>query len=731
MPYLRGRVEHVLHASDTYHVLSFQVDETDGWSRPKTTKISGHFYGLTRLSVGAVLQVDGDWTTHPKYGRQFTAQGWQPWSKTPRDIERFLGECMDVFENKELLHKVVRHFGDKTFEALLDDTLPGLVLDAVEKEDLRIAQARWRIIRGIASLADSLREYNLGSVAVSAIFQKFGLQSMEVISENPYRLLEIEGFLFIKADSVGLRRGIGASDPRRVAGAVLWVIRDQIRQQGHLYIRHGDLEQLLNNLVGDGAAASFDSPDLCKAIYSAVEMLARLGAVKIAPDVGVYTPETFHYEQEAATMLSQFITPSNLTIDLEAFLTAYEVSNGIQLSDLQRDAVSKLIANRVLVVTGAPGTGKTTLIRTFVQLFQNLGISVQLMAPTGIAAKRLASVTEVGAQTIHRALKYDGFSWGKCQDEKLETQAVIVDETSMVDQELFYRLLDALTTNTLLVFVGDDAQLPSVGAGNVLRELLACPAVQHVRLEHVFRQAETSDIVLAAHKIRKGSSPLNLPPKEDSEFRFLKVMDEVKLASFVVDMAAKLKSRDANFQVLAPKYDGTVGVDNLNKLLRDRLNPDEGQPSWAAGSLNVRVGDRIMVIKNNYVLNVYNGDIGKLISIHKDHLKLRIHGVGKTPDTQVEIPKVDAVKMLKLAYAVTVHRCQGEEFETVVLPLVRSQGRMLQRNLFYTALTRARKRAWILGDPDAVERAVANDKVVQRNTQLRNLIRVIEQSNRD
>jgi len=292
----------------------------------------------------------------------------------------------------------------------------------------------------------------------------------------------------------------------------------------------------------------------------------------------------------------------------------------------------------------------------------------------------------------------------------------------MVDQELFYRLLSALRPETILVLVGDAAQIPSVGPGNVLRELLSSK-VPHVQLTQIFRQSEQGEIVFNSHRIYRGEMPVLSGAKEDSEFKFVSVPEDL-IADLIVNMAAKLKSRDANFQVLSPMYAGLVGVDNLNVLLRDRLNPP-GPKEWRRGSCHFRLGDRLMVIQNDYVRGVYNGDIGKLIAIGQDDVTVRIHGIGlDDPSLLVRFPFDLAAQRLRLAYAISIHKCQGSEYDTIILPIVKSQGRMLQRNLLYTAVTRARKRVWLLGEVDAVRRAVANDSVARRNTVLAKVVGV-------
>jgi len=413
------------------------------------------------------------------------------------------------------------------------------------------------------------------------------------------------------------------------------------------------------------------------------------------------------------------MVPSTIAVDPRPFLKDYECSNQITLSDNQRLAVEQLVEHPVLVLTGGPGTGKTTAVRALVRVFEEARIFFTLVAPTGIAAKRLAAVTGHPASTVHRALGYDGSKWFYNETNRLSTDAVVLDEGSMVDQELFFRLLCALREGTRLVLVGDDAQLPSVGPGNVLRELVKS-CVPGVRLTHIFRQAERSAIVVNSHRINKGENPELIDFTSDSDFKFIKVTDDQRVVEILVKMAEKLKGQRANFQTMSAKYAGTVGVDNLNNCLREVLNP-RGSREWSRGAQRFRLGDRLVVTKNDYKRNIYNGDMAKLVRITEKGLVIKVHGVNDL-DMEVEMPNQLAEDNLRLAYALTVHRSQGNEFDTVILPMSRSMGIMLQRNLLYTAVTRARKQVWILGDPVAVAKAVANNRVIRRNTRLADVI---------
>lgn len=705
-----GRISSIIHKSDDYYILSVEPSNPFEYSRKVTTK--GRVFGIREVSPGVTLEFRGRWVTHPKFGRQFDLSGWAPWAETETAVENFL-ICLGVPEVQANL--IVSRLGVKTFEVFENDS--GRLRDVPGLDEATMEQvlSLWDSAQTSADLSSFFADHDVSSQQMSALFEGFGSQARTIVEENPYRLLEIEGWPFAKVDEVAERLGVAREDPRRFEGAALWVLREESRN-GHLCVRRGDIPTRLLELIRAADVDPFDDVDLSGEMARAIERLAVRGSVHVNPNRGVYLFSNYFFEHESAQHLARFLTPLQIDVDLPEFISTYETIQQIQLSTAQKEGLEKILTNKVLVLTGLPGTGKTTVIKTIVGLFERAGISFSLMAPTGIAAKRLATVTNHRAATIHRTLRYDGQVWGFDRHNRYPIGAVIVDEMSMVDQELFYRVLDALEESTILILVGDDAQLPSVGPGNVLRELIRCSKVATVRLTQIFRQAEASDIILNSHRINAGE---NIKPGSDtSDFRFVSVADEDRIAQLVIQMAIKLKGRDANFQILSPKYEGVVGVNNLNDRLREVLNPPgAGKREWTAGPLKFREGDRVMVIRNDYNLGVYNGDMGKIISVYSDRFVVRVHGAGEDGlDTHVTFKTNEIVQKLRLAYAITVHKSQGSEFDTVILPMVKSQGRMLQRNLFYTAVTRAKQKVWILGDSTALTRAINNDRVVLRNT---------------
>jgi len=717
-----GRVQSVIHQSSDFYILAFETGSFDSnkkwFPMGKPTKVCGNIVGLDFLVPGVTLEVIGQWINHPKFGRQLSVSGWRPWANNKTAVGRFL-QCVPGFLNPNFIDKVVNKFEMDTFRVLSHESEKVLALADENFTEEAILQSidSWQELRASYELALFLQDHRISSALIRSILNTFGSDALRVVSENPYRLLNVEGFNFLRVDDVARRMGVEPTDKRRLEGVLLWVFRQE-SQSGHLFTRRGDLIRLVGEVL-KGSEDGLSSFNLTTDLNEALKNLYQQKAIVIENGVGCYLPEYHRFERESARKLAEFIAPLDLEVDLVAFLEDYQKTNNIELSEAQIEAVEKLAKNKVLVLTGLPGTGKTTVIRCLVALLQAAHIRFTLMAPTGIAAKRLSAVTQQAAATIHRTLQYNGTGWGYCGSNKFPISAVIVDEMSMVDQELVYRILDSLDPATIVVLVGDDAQLPSVGPGNVLRELLSSTDVPNVRLTKIFRQAGESMIVRNSHRIN-GGEDIEYTTDGNSEFLFIPMTSEEQITESIVQLASKLKSRDANFQVLAPKYDGTVGVNNLNLCLREQLNPDHGQ-KWASFGdlLHVREGDRVMIVKNNYEMNVYNGDMAKLLTIEEKDLVLKVHGGGlEGLDSIIRVPRSEAGVMLKLAYCITVHKSQGSEFDTVILPITQSQGRMLQRNLLYTAITRAKRKVYLLGEASAVTKAIANNKVVQRNTVL-------------
>lgn len=716
---LTGRVIRVVYQSDDFYVLNMDVEESDPPVAKRVEAARGPLHGLLQVRAGVPIRLLGKWTRHKKYGRQFSISSWEPWAQTSADVQVFLQVCIDGFSNTSLA-EAVADLGTEVFQTLTRDpkSLQEHPTLSAHQEALGRGLIGWERALAVRDLSELLKAGGLGASDVQTATIRFGMDAPAILRENPYRLMEIIGFSFPKVDTLAMHLGVDPNDPRRLQGIVLWALQVSAND-GHLYLSRGEVVRAGVDLASEHHLRAVEqSSDTSEMYARAIQSLVDQGALKLEDGVGVYLPDYFKYERDSAKMLGELLQPKPIDIDPKPFLEEYERSTHITLSDKQRLAVEQLVEHPVLVLTGLPGTGKTTAVRALVRVFEEAHIQFTLMAPTGIAAKRLSSVTNHAASTIHRALLFDGTSWGYGAHNRRIIDAVIVDEMSMVDQELLFRLLSALRPGTRLVLVGDDAQLPSVGPGNVLRELIDCPAVPSVRLTQIFRQSEKGEIVTNSHRINRGEPPELEDPKSDTEFKFVRLSDEERIAETIVEMAAKLKDRNANFQVLSPKYEGTVGVDQLNERLRDRLNP-EGPKEWKRGDQHFRLGDRLMVIRNDYKRSVYNGDVGKLIYIGDETLTVKIHGMGERGiDMEVDFTHEAAEEKLRLAYAITVHKSQGSEFDTILLPIVRQQGRMLQRNLLYTAVTRAKKRVWLLGEETAILKAIANDKVVQRNTAL-------------
>lgn len=699
---LIGRVQRITYSSEDYYILSI-LSQNSG----KLITCKGNFFPAYSLDTGVSLRVQGKMVNHSKWGEQIDVQMWSPTPDNTVDhILRYLvGGIPEV--DIAAATKVA------SAGAILQN--PNCLQDVVSEGSLSRVVEFESTLSSAQEVIGLLGSSSVTSAQIRSLFKAFGPELKAILRDNPYRLLEPGTLSFSLVDRLAQSLGFGPESPCRSEGAVLWALKDALTS-GHLCLRRGDLATEVNRLLEkEGDVAPFPG-DLTSVLIAASDRLEERGAVRVDPEVGVYLTKYYNMERESARLLSTFLGPSPISVDLGGFITKYQETHGIELSDAQKEAILKLMESRVVVVTGQPGTGKTSVTRAFVALFEQAGLNFTLMAPTGIAAKRLSAATGHPAGTIHRTLGYQGDSWQYGLNDKYSTDVAVVDECSMVDQEVFHQVLQALNEGTILVIVGDDAQLPSVGPGNVLRELVASKVVPVVRLTQIFRQAAQSKIITNAHAINRGAE---IDPGDDkSDFRFIPVPPD-KMVDLIVRMAEKLKSRDANFQVIAPKYDGVVGVNALNEALRNTLNPPaEAKRELKVGSLTFREGDRVIITKNDYKTGVYNGDTGKITDIERDSVVVRVYSGGYGVDRLIQFKRAEFGEKVKLAYAITVHRSQGSEYGTVILPFVAEQGRMLQRNLIYTAVTRAREKVWVLGEMAAVRKAIGNDKVVFRGTGL-------------
>lgn len=771
--YFSGRVHSVVfeNESEAFYILRVVLDQeciTSDLSSGTIT-LRGEIPGL-QISVGLWFGFEGVWEDHPNHGRQVKVTR-APVLKDGWDKDTCAKILLSHGIGPSIVTSIKDHFGERMGNALLD-------LDEISKvpgmTDFLAGHIRdkWATARSHYLTLGFLSDLGLPQGKIRQVWSIFGDEAKEVLSKNPWALVQISGITFNDADTVATRLGLECShkNPLRVEGAVLYASREG-RGFGHLYSRTGELFQAVRDID-----PFVTEKDIASAIKSLVSQKSLV--VEREPSSGitaVYDPWLHKVESEAASMLMERFQNAKIKSDSsiryakalvsedscslrEAVLKTLarnSAAGGMTLSPKQTEGVLNAVVEPISVITGLPGSGKTSSLRTAVAIMQEAGMSLLLVAPTGIAAKRLASVTGLNASTIHRAFRSRGASrdqgreatysgvvgesltlsgsdgsdevWGFSPGDPHPAEVVIIDESSMVDQHLLFRILHCTRSDARLVFVGDAAQLPSVGPGNVLRDLLASKLFPTVTLTEVFRQAETSPIIRAAHDVHAGRVP---EAPVGTDFSLIHLTDEAQVASTIVTMATRLFEKRSNFQVLSPRHSGTIGVTALNTRLREAINPK--QPTLQEiklGSEVLREDDRVMVVKNDYTLGIYNGDVGKVASIDRKakEIEVKIHG---PPVLHVRIPFKSAGNLLRLAYAITAHRSQGQEYDVILLPLLPSFGLQLQRNLFYTAITRARKKVVLVGSAEAMAMAVANDKEGDRNTLfLHRLLRLASASN--
>ena len=704
---VRGIAERLLFEAPDSDYRVFRLhDEADD----ATYTVTGHG---TKPLVGDRLEVKGHWVQHKRYGRQFAADGWSRIIPESVDgIERFLGSGAVKGMGPALAHRVVAAFGKDTMAVLEKDPQRLLEVEGIGPKKLAVITESFYEEKQVNDIAYDLEQHGVAGRYASRLLQKYGDDVHYVLTEEPYRMIaEIDGIGFKTADQIALAYGMDRQDPQRLSSGLTYVLRT-MTQNGHVCIPDTELVRRAAFILQADALGLHDI------LREAIEV-GQLCTADFEGTLYVYTPEAYEEEEYIAGRIGEIgnMKPLPMKTHVQLFLDRWQDARHFELADKQREAVEKSLQSGMTVITGGPGTGKTTVVQTIIRLAEQEGLRILLCAPTGRAAKRLAETTQRKAKTIHRLLVPDGHVGAMQVFEYNETKMlpadlVIVDEVSMLDMEMMYHLLSALKPQCRCILVGDADQLPSVGAGAVLHDIIASGQVPVVRLDTIFRQKEGGRIVTNAHLINSGCLPV---VNEDTEFRFVEIDNEADGAEKISALYnSELLETGDKFavQVLSPMYKNPCGVDNLNQLIQERFNPPaEGKAELKGKNVVFRVGDKVMQKHNDYEKGVFNGDMGEIFAIQKDMVYVRY----PEQDVKYEGQEVDEIT---LAYAITVHKSQGSEYHTVIMVLVNSHAIMLQRNLFYTAVTRAKRKVILVGTKRAVQTAVQNQRTSRRFTLL-------------
>ena len=664
---------------------------------------------LLEVPAGSVLLCEGEWRVDKRYGQQFQCETWEEvMPATAYGIEKYLGSGLVKGIGPKFAKLIVGHFGTDTIEVIETDIerlyeVPGIGKKRVEK-----IRESWEKQKDIKNVMLFLQGFGVSTAYAAKIYRQYGKESIDKVKENPYRLADdIWGIGFKTADGIARKMGYEMNDERRLRSGLIYTL-NQLADEGHCYAE----EELLIATAKQMLEA--DEECIRTAMTHAIETEDLM-----LDGTAIYLPPFYYAECGTANRLNTLVhTKEEGSIFTTRFdLGKLQRETGIEYDEVQVEAIRQAIASKVMVLTGGPGTGKTTTTKAIIAALQSAGMRILLAAPTGRAAKRMSEATGMEAKTIHRLLEYNPQDGYKRNDENpLEGDALIVDECSMIDIILMNNLTKALPTTMRLVLVGDIDQLPSVGAGNVLRDIIDSGVIPVVRLTRIFRQAQSSRIVMSAHAINRGCFP-DISNGQHTDFFFMKQEEPEKVAESIVSLVRDrlpkaYRQPTANIQVLTPMQRGVVGAANLNMALQQALNHNTA--ALARGGYTFKEGDRVMQLRNNYDKDVYNGDLGYVRSVDMEERTLTVDFDGQM--VEYEASELDE---LTLAYATTIHKSQGSEYPIVVMPVLMTHYVMLQRNLIYTGITRAKKICVLVGQTKALAYAIHNMKVLKRNTRLK------------
>lgn len=667
------------------------------------------------MSEGGIYDMEGEWSKDKKYGLQFTAKTVSQASPdTEGGMERYLAQNIDGI-GKKSAHLIVSAFGANTKSVLDNNPQKLYEVKGLRTSSIPKIIKSWEDRKEVNTLYTYLSSIHVDGGNAKKIYESYGAKSIERIKENPYCLTTVEGIGFTTADTVAKELGIRTDNPFRIRSGIIYTLEDTATSGGNVYMTRKELVESASKLLTISEADKVETE---------VDYLIDKEAI-IQDGKAIYSPRLYDAETETAQrliyLLSQPMKPIKVSDDLGK-------SEGIEYDDVQMEAIRKAMESKVMVLTGGPGTGKTTTTKGIISAWQKANLDIVLAAPTGRASKRMSEATGMDACTIHRLLGFMGNSFTHGKGEPISGDALIVDEASMIDIELMKALVNALPDNMRLILVGDVDQLPSVGPGNVLRDIIECGVIPVVKLTRIFRQAQGSRIITNAHLIDEGK-PIVYDNSKGSDFFFLQDDNNDNITEKVIDMVTNrlpqyygIEPKD--IQVLSPMKKSNNSVVALNKLLQAAINPVGEELQY--GSTVFRVGDKVMQMKNDYDSDVFNGDMGEVAAVDNEEGTLLVDFGKEKP---VEYDK-KMIANLSLAYACTIHKSQGSEYPIVVMPFTMQFYIMLQRNLLYTGVTRAKKVCVLIGDKKAVNAAIRNGKTAKRNTMLKERLRKLSKENK-
>jgi len=720
---LSGSIEHVIFSNEEngFAICDLGTDTDD------LITITGI---LPYIGEGDLVTVYGRWVHNPKYGRQFKVE--QSEKQLPADrasILRYLSSKTIKGIGPKIAQRIVDEFGDETFDVIENHPDWLAQIQGITLKRAREISEDFKSKAGIRSAMLFFREY-FGAAMTVRIYKKWGANAVDLAKHNPYLLCEeIEGIGFERADRLAVSLGLQTDSPERICSGVCYLLGANAGQNGHVCLPR-------EKLIAGAAKLLQVAPEQVESAISQLLGEQKIRAVHFDGVQYLYERRLYENEKYIARklVLLDKVCPPMDTANIGSFIQKEERESGVQYAQLQRQAICDALENGVMLLTGGPGTGKTTVVRALLHIFDSMGMKIALCAPTGRAAKRLSESTSCEAKTIHRLLEYGGEEGGRLRfhrDEKnlLEENVVIVDEASMVDNNLMSSLLEAIKPGAHVVIIGDSDQLPSVGAGNVLRDLLDSGRFATVRLTEIFRQAQKSLIVTNAHSVNRGEIP-RLDVK-DNDFFFLPRKSDREIAETVAQLYKIRLPRTYGemaingTQVISPSRKGETGTENLNVVLQNALNPPTAEKrEHRFREMVFREGDRVMQIRNNYDIEweksdgstgmgVFNGDIGVIERINNGAENMEI-----LFDDRHVVYEFQMLEELEMAYAVTVHKSQGSEYPIVIIPLGSAPAMLLSRNLLYTAITRAQAMVILVGREEIVASMVANNRQTMRYTGL-------------